>query len=289
MIKTIHAPWIYRTRRLIGRTVTLLLLLLLLVAGSIVMLAPFVWMFLSSFKTNAEITATPLTWLPSKLLWRNYVEALQTFDFPRALFNSLLVAGTLTVAGAFTSALAGYILAKYRFPGRDVIFTLIIALMLVPFEVLMVPLSRVVVSLRLSNTYWGLLFFGPVNPFGIFLLRQFMLGLPDELIDAARLDGASQLGIFGLIVLPLVRPALAAFSILQFVWSWDNFVWPLIVVDARHMETLPLALKSFSTMHGVQYSQLFAASVLVVLPLLLVFLVFSKQIIQGIALTGLKG
>lgn len=257
--------------------------------GAIIMVFPFVWMTLSAFKQPSEIIAYPPILFPANpsldLLNRIWTE----IDFKRYFANSLLVSVIVTLVQLFTSAFVGYVLAKYRFTGRNVLFFTIIATMMIPWPVLLIPQYLIVLKLGFMNTYWALILPALYSSFGIFLLRQFMHSIPDELIDAARIDGASEPNIFIRIILPMCGPALAALGIFVFMWSWDSFVWPLVVINSESMYTLPLGLATFTNQYWTDYAAVNAGAFISVIPVLIVFLVLQRRFIEGIALTGMKG
>ncbi|WP_353512629.1 carbohydrate ABC transporter permease [Thermus sp. LT1-2-5] len=261
--------------------------LFLLLMGSGVMALPFVWMVLTSVKPFPEIFELRL--LPRELTWENYRIVLEETGFLRWFGNSLLVATLTTLSVLFFDSLTGYTLARMRFPGKQVIFVLILSTLMVPTEMLVIPWYVMSAERGWINTYWGLLFPGLITAFGVFLMRQFFETLPQDLFDAGRIDGLSEFGIFWRIGLPLVRPALAALGIFTFLGNWNAFLWPLIVVQTPEMRTLPVGIALFSGEAGTAWNLIMAASSLAVLPVLLVFFFFQRQIIEGVVLTGLKG
>ena len=260
----------------------------LLAAGAVVMLAPLIWMVLASFKTLPEILSIPPTILPESLRLDNYRSVLEDTSFVRYFFNSVLVSSITILSVLVTSSLAGYAFAKFEFPGRDVLFVLVLATLMIPFQVRVIPLYVLASDLHLLNSYAGLLLPGLVDAFGIFLMRQYLQSIPTDLIDAARVDGASEPRIFLTIVLPLARPALSALAIFTLVSSWESFLWPLLVVSSPDMYTLPLGLAQFSGRFITRVDLQMAASTLTVLPLLVVFLLMQRRFIEGMATSGLK-
>ena len=259
----------------------------LLVLGSLVMVFPFVWMFLTSLKPFAEIFELKV--LPQAATLDNYREVLFKTQFPRWFLNSLIVAGITTLSVLFFDSLVGYTLAKLRFPGKGIIFVLILSTLMVPTEMLIIPWYVMSSEYGWSNTYWGLLFPGVISAFGVFLLKQFFETLPTDLLDAGRIDGLNEFGVFWRIAFPLVRPALAALGIFTFLGNWNAFLWPLIVVQTANMRTVPVGVALFSSEASTAWNLIMAASSLAVLPVLLVFLFFQRQIIEGVVLTGVKG
>jgi multiple sugar transport system permease protein len=261
---------------------------LILWIGTVIMVFPFVWMTLSAFKQPDEIIAYPPIWIPREpsldLLRRIWTE----IDFARYFANSLLQATTVTISVLFTSAFVGYVLAKFEFWGRDAFFVMILSTMMIPWPVLLIPQYLITVKLQIINTMWGLILPGLYSTFGIFLMRQFMHSIPDELIDAARIDGASEPGIFLRIVLPLTGPAIAALAIFTFMWNWDSFIWPLVIISSQKLYTLPLGLATFTNQYWTDYAAVNAGAFISVIPVLLVYLALQRYFIEGIALTGLK-
>jgi multiple sugar transport system permease protein len=263
------------------------LALLLLALGGVVMVLPFVWMVLTSLKPFPEIFQ--LRFFPQEPTLDNYRQVLRETGFLRWFWNSLLVATITTLSVLFFDSLAGYTLARLRFPGKDLVFLLILSTLMVPTEMLVIPWYVMSAEKGWINTYWGLLFPGLMTAFGVFLMRQFFLTLPQDLFDAARMDGLSEFGVFWRIGFPLVRPALAALGIFTFLGNWNAFLWPLIVIQTPDMRTLPVGIALFSGEAGTAWNLIMAASSLAVLPVLLVFFFFQRQIIEGVVLTGVKG
>jgi multiple sugar transport system permease protein len=260
-----------------------------LVAGLAAVVGPFLWMLLSSVKPEREIRRVPPTWWPETFTLGNYGELLSRLDFPRFFANSVLVAVLVTAGNLVFCSALGYALAKLRFPGRRLLFGLVLGTLMVPGMVLFVPQFVLVSNLGLVNTYAGLVLPFLAGPFGVFLMRQYLLSIPDELIEAARVDGAGELRIFWRIVLPLCRPALATLGILTFLASWNNFLWPLVVATTEDRYTLPVALALYSVgQNRMNFGLLLAGAVVVVLPVLLVFVFLQRHFLRGIATTGLK-
>jgi len=260
-----------------------------LVAGLLVVVGPFVWMLLSSVKPEAEIRQVPPTWLPETVTLEHYRELFSRLNFPRYFGNSLVVA-VLTTAGnlVFCSAL-GYALAKLRFPGRRVLFAFVLGTLMVPGMVTFVPQFVLVSNMGLVNSYAGLVLPFLAGPFGVFLMRQYLLSIPDDIIEAARIDGAGEWRVFWSVVLPLCRPALATLGILTFLASWNNFLWPLVVATTEDRYTLPVALALYSVgQNRIDFGLMLAGAVVVVLPVVVVFLVLQRHFLRGIATTGLK-
>jgi multiple sugar transport system permease protein len=260
---------------------------LVLTLGSLITLFPFVWMLLTSLKPLPEVF--DLTLLPREPTLQNYRIILFDYLFGQWFWNSLLVAGITTLSVLVFDSLAGYTLAKLDFPGKPVVFVLILSTLMVPTEMLVIPWFATSAQYGWTNSYWGLLFPGLMTAFGVFLMRQFFETLPNDLLDAARIDGLSEFGVFWRVALPLVKPTLAALAILTFLGNWNAFLWPLIVTQSQEMYTLPVGLALFSGEAGSQWNLITAGASLSVFPVLLVFAVFQKQIIEGVVLSGVKG
>ncbi|GAA4696795.1 carbohydrate ABC transporter permease [Phytohabitans rumicis] len=258
-------------------------------AGMLVVVGPFLWALLSSVKPEAEIRRIPATWWPNVFTLDNYDELLSRLDFPQAFANSAIVAVFTTLGNLVFCSALGYALAKLRFPGRRAIFLVVLGTLMVPSMVTFVPQFVMVSNLGLVNSYGGLILPFLATPFGVFLMRQYLLSIPDELIEAARVDGAGELRIFARIVLPLCGPALATLGILTFLASWNNFLWPLVVATTEDKYTLPVALALYSVgQNRIDYGLVLAGAVAVLLPVVIVFVLLQRQFLRGIATTGLK-
>jgi multiple sugar transport system permease protein len=254
---------------------------------------PFVWMLSSSLKPPDQIFVEPPVWIPNPIQWRNYADAWNALPFSRFLVNTLFITLLVMAGNIVTSALVGYGFARYRFPGRDVLFIILLATMMLPYVVTLIPTFLIWRNLQLLNTYdplvIGSLFGG--GPFFIFLMRQFMLTLPVEMEEAARIDGANTAQIFAQIVLPLVRPALLAVGIFSFQGAWNDFLAPLIYLNDLPKYTLTLGMFFFvgGANEAPKWHWLMAMSTVIALPILLIFFLAQRQFIEGITLTGLKG
>jgi multiple sugar transport system permease protein len=260
-----------------------------LTGGSLLMIGPFVWMVLSSVKPEAEVRAIPPTWWPQTFTMDNYGQLFSRLDFPTYFLNSAIVAVVVTLGNVVFGSMLGYALAKLDFPGKRTVFSLVMLTLMVPGVVTFVPLFVLTTNIGLNNTLPGMFLPFVAGPFGVFLMRQFILGLPDELIAAARVDGAGELRIFFSVILPLCGPALATLAILTFLGSWNNFLWPLVVAQTEDKYTLPVALALYSVgQNSTQYGLLLAGAVVVVVPVVAVFLILQRYFVQGIAMTGIK-
>ncbi|MFU8876187.1 carbohydrate ABC transporter permease [Micromonospora sp. SL4-19] len=274
-----------RTRDRVAKTV----LYAVLVLGLLAVAGPFVWMAISSLKPEREIRDVPPTWWPETVTLDNFRGLFSRLDFPLYFFNSALVAALVMVGNLLFCSLVGYALAKLRYPGKRALFLAVLGMLMVPGMVTFVPQFVLVSNMGLTNTYAGLILPFLVGPFGVFLMRQFLQSIPDELIEAARVDGAGEFRIFWRVVLPLCRPALAALGILTFLASWNNFLWPLVVATTEDKYTLPVALALYSVGENERnYGLLLAGAVVVVLPVLVVFVLLQRHFLRGIATTGIK-
>lgn len=264
-------------------------LYLILTVALVAVITPFAWMILGSVKTNAELRSIPPTWLPQDLTWDNFTQLFSRLNFGQYFLNSTIVAVVVTAGNLLFCAMVGYALAMLEFRGKRALFAVIIGTLMIPGLVTFVPLFVLVVNAGLAESLLALILPFLVAPFGVFLMRQFILTLPKDLVDAARVDGAGELRIFAQVILPLTTPALATLGILTFLGSWNNFLWPLVVAQREDMYTLPVALALFSIgQNATQYGLLLAGATVVVLPVLIVFLIFQRRFIEGIATTGIK-
>lgn len=248
---------------------------------------PFIWMFFGSFKTYVELTSSKAL-LPINWTLDNYIQITQRLGFVRGFFNTALVAIIVTTATLLTSALAGYVFAKYRFWGRERLFTVLLSTMMVPFAVVLVPLYVTVANLGLADKLAGIIITSLCSTFGIFLMRQFMESIPNDLIDAGRIDGAGEWWIFSRVVLPLAKAPLSALAVFTFLGSWDSFLWPLVVLTSPENRTLPLVLAGLRSLYWSRYEMFAAGSMLTVLPVMIIYGLASKQFVRGIAMTGIK-
>jgi len=274
------------TRRLlepVGRSLVLGL-------GAVVVLMPFIWMLMTSLKPPQEIFTADVRLFPADPTLQNYVRIWQRAPIPRYLANSFVVASLILASQLATITPAAYAFAKLKFAGRTICFYLVLGMMMIPAHITMIPNFVTVHRLGWLDTYWGLAAPFLTSGFGVFLLRQFFLTIPDSLIDAARIDGAGSWRVMWSIMVPLAWPALLAFAIFSFATHWNDYFWPLLVVRTKTMQTIPLALASFQNQEaGTLWGELMAAAVIGVTPLLTFFLVVQRRFIEGITFTGLKG
>ena len=263
---------------------------IVLTAGLVVMVGPFLWMVLGSLKPAADFLRNPPAFLPSVATGDNYGRLFQQLDFPRFFFNSAVIALAVTVGTLVFCPMLGYALAKLRWHGKGLIMGLVLATLMVPAGITLIPNFILMSNLGLVNTYPGLILPFLAGPFGVFLMRQFMLGIPNELLEAARIDGANEFRVFFSVVMPIATPVLATLAILTFLGNWNSFLYPLVMAQEPGMYTLPVALATFATgQYQADHGMLMAGSVVLVVPVLIVFVLFQRWITEGIATTGLKG
>ncbi len=266
---------------------------LLLTAGTLTMVAPFLWMISTSLKSPGQVFSFHKDWweewLPVSFVWQNYVKVWQTVPFACFYLNSIFVTACVTFGQVATSAMAAYAFARLRFHGRERIFFAYLATMMVPGAVTMIPVFILLRHLGWVDTFKALILPGIFTAYGTFMLRQFFLTLPKDLEDAAKIDGCSYLGIFWKIILPLSKPALATLTTFTFMGSWMNFMWPLIVINSQEKFTLPVGLAYFQSLHHTDWTLLMAASVMMIVPILLVFMLNQRFFVEGIKLSGIKG
>jgi multiple sugar transport system permease protein len=261
----------------------------LLVMVAIISLAPLLWMLSVSFMQTGEAGHFPPPLLPSQATFANYQELFLRAGMGRFLFNSFLISTCVMLLSVLFNTLAGYAFAKLRFKGRDRTFRALLAALVIPAQVAMMPLFLLLKQMGLVNTYMGAIVPGMAAIFGIFLVRQYARTIPDELLEAARIDGAGEWRIFFQIVLPALKPILVTLAIFSFLGAWNDFMWPLIVLSDDRLQTLPVALASLSREHVMDYELMMAGSVVTILPVLLLFLVLQRYYIQGLLLGSVKG
>jgi multiple sugar transport system permease protein len=270
-----------------------------LLLGAVVMVGPLVWMALTSLKTPADAESffeTPRrlvailksVW-PDPVVWDNYTAVFRERPMMRYYLNSGLYTLMRMLPSLLFCSLAGFIFAKMVFRGRDLLFGAIIVTMMVPFQIKMLTLYEMMVQFGWVDTYWAVAVVGLMEPFGIFLFRQTIKGIPDELLDAARVDGSGPVRTYFSIVLPLIRPTLAAYSIFVFMWSWSDFLWPLIILNSEMLKPIEVGILGFSDINNPEYTKMMAASTVAVAPIILFFLIMQRQFIRGVTMTGIKG
>jgi multiple sugar transport system permease protein/raffinose/stachyose/melibiose transport system permease protein len=256
---------------------------------SVVTILPFLWMLSSSFKSNIEISALSQHFLPQAGTLQNYISAIEKMNFLRYFANSLMYAALLSIITIYTSTLAGFVLCKYRFRGRDLLFGAILATMMVPGVVTIIPRYSIMQWLGWLDTYRALIVPSIFTSFGIFMMRQSCAGIPDEMLEAARIDGANEYYIFHRIVLPMLRNAISSIAIFQFLWAWEDYLWPYLMLRSEKKQLLSVALNMFSGRYSTDYAGLFAATSIAIVPVVICYLVFQRRFIEGIASSSVKG
>ncbi len=273
-------------KRNVGRTILYTVVIII----AFVMTAPVLWSLSTSFKPFNKALEYPPKFIPDPFVWVNYQVVLGQYDFILYSYNSFKVSSLVTVGRLFVCSLAAYAFARLTFPGRDVVFMILISIMMIPFAVLMIPSFVLYKYLKWIDTHWCLIVPPIMNAaYGTFLLRQFFMTIPQDLEDAARIDGCSSFRIYATIMLPLSKPALATLAVFTFMWSWNLFLPPLIYLSDINLMTAPLGLAMYELRYGAMWPELMAASVVVLLPVLLVYVFAQRYFIRGIALTGMKG
>lgn len=268
---------------------TKIFLHLVLIIGGLVMISPFIWMILSSFKPSIEVISVDFHFLPRTWTLRNYVKVFEDLSMTRSYINSLIAASFITFFVLLSATASGYMFSKLRFFGREALFFIVIGSIMIPPQIVLIPLYILINKFNWMDTYQGLIFPFAMSAFGTFLMRQFINGISNNLIDAARIDGASEFKIYFSIILPLVRSSMSILGILIFLWNWDQFLWPLIIINQEEMKTLPVLLGHF-TMAQAQYpGECLAACTLVIGPVLVVYAFFQRQFVRSMSMTGLKG
>lgn len=265
-----------------------------LIGTAAMVLVPLVFMFTSSVMPSTDILKMPYPWITSEFKWENFVNAIKgpenDFMYLRNIFNSFFVAGVVTLATVILAALTGYGLAKFPFKGRNLVFILIMTTMMIPFEAIMIPMYMVIINMGFQDSYTGLILPFLTNAFGIFMMRQYLITFPNEIMDAARIDGASEPKIFWKIILPNSGPAIATLAILTFRSQWDNLLWPLLIAQSDEMKTIPLYITKFTAETHTDEGAMMAIAVIASIPMFILFFTMSKYFVSGAKLTsGTKG
>ena len=274
-----------RIRSRLGRVGMYVLLVVLLT----VVLLPFLWMLSSSFKHDDEVLTVPVQWLPTTFVWSNYAQIWTQIPMAGYLANSAFLAIVITILQVITGSFAAYGFSKVRFPGRDALFLAYIATIAVPWQAYMIPQYMMMQKAGLTNTFAALILLQAFGAFGVFLMRQYYLTIPDELNEAARIDGLSDYGIWARIILPLSKPALASLALLTFVNTWNDYMGPFIYLSSNELWTVQIGLKSFIGQYSAQYALIMTGSVISIVPILVIFLAGQRYFISGIATSGMKG
>ena len=266
-------------------------IILFLIVGIIALISlfPFYWMVISSFRTNPEIFSTKLNLLPRSFVFQNYINLFQNTNFSRWIFNSILVSVSTTFLGLFFSTFAGYAFAKYNFFAKNVLCLLVFLMMSVPRFVTIIPIFKLMSSIGLTNNYLAVILPFAINPFAVFLMRQYIKNIPDDILDSARIDGCNELQIVIRIVMPVIKPSLGAAGIFILIMSWNDYLFPLILLTSENMQLFPVGLASLKTLYVVEYGMIMAGSFLSTLPLIIAFLLLQKQFIAGLTEGAVKG
>lgn len=260
-----------------------------LITLSILMIMPFIWMISASLKTEIEVFSFPIKWIPETVRWSNYEQVWTKVPFLTYYINTIKIAVSVTVIQLFTCSFAAYAFSKLKFPGRDTIFVGYICTMMIPYQVIMIPQFMIIRTLGLVDTHAALILTAAFSPFGVFLFRQFFMSIPDELSEAAKIDGCGELRIYSQIILPLAKPAAASLVIFTFVDRWNDFLGPLIYINSDKMKTLQLGMRNFQTEYASSYALIMAAAVCASIPTIIVYLIAQDFFVEGIAATGVKG
>ncbi len=278
----------YRSKEGVQRVV----LYFAVVVLGLLFIFPFIWMALSSLKTSKEVLAIPIRFLPVEWNWQSYINVFTMFpdfNFPRFILNSFFVTGAAVLLCLFFSATAGYGFAKYRFRGNNLLFTIVLATIMITFEAIIVPLYILVRQMGINNSYWGLIIPESLTAFGVFMMRQFFYALPDDFMESARIDGANEYVIFARIGVPMAKTALLALVIFHAQWVWNLLLWPMILISDPVKRVLPQGIALFKGGYNTPYPEQLAVSVIACLPLVILYIFLSKYFVQGITMTGLKG
>ena len=267
------------------RSILLNVVLLLL---ALVTIIPFIWMLVSSFAPNSEIVKITGSLFPTPSTFQNYIDVQAKFNFMRMFANSLFVSVLTTVIIIYTSSLMGFVFAKFRFKGKNLLFGVVLSTMMLPWAVTIIPKYEMMVDFGWLNTYKALIIPSMVSGFGIFMFRQAISQIPDELIEAARVDGASDFYIFHRIILPMSQNAIASLAIFQFLWSWEDFLWPYLMINDESKQLLSVGLRLFNGQYGTDYGGLFAATAISIIPVVVIYIVFQKRFIAGVSSGAIK-
>ncbi len=274
-----------KKKQVVSRTIIIILLLMV----AVIMILPFIWMVLGSLKMKSELFAVPLKWLPETPIWKNYSDVFEKVPFLQFYWNTAKVAVLSTAGQVLTCALSAYAFSKLEFKGRDVLFIFYLATMMIPGQVTMIPQYELMNNIGLLNNHWTLILLNWFSPFGVFLLRQFFVSIPDSLVEAARIDGASEVKIFSSVICPLAKPAFATLITLTFLNSWNDFQGPLIFLSSKEKFTLQMGIRYFQQMFGTEYTLIMASTTMSLIPILIIYICCQKYFIEGIAASGIKG
>ncbi|QIK84685.1 carbohydrate ABC transporter permease [Sanguibacter sp. HDW7] len=260
-----------------------------MIIASAAILLPFAWMIISSLKSNNQVFTIPIQWIPDPFVWQNYLDIWQKSDMSTWLKNTLILSVTVTFLQVLTGSFAAYGFSRIRFPGRDVLFLVYIGTIAVPWQAYMIPQFIMLSKMGLSNTLWAIIALQAFGAFGVFLMKQYFESVPEELSEAARIDGLSEYGIWRRIMMPLCVPAIASLSLITFVNTWNDYLGPLIYLRDRDLWTIQIGLKTFISQYNAEHALIMTGSVLSVLPIAVIFLLGQRYFVEGIASTGVKG
>lgn len=266
-----------------------LLLYVILILVSLTMVLPFLWMISASLKSEGEIFGFPIKWIPSTIYWSNYEKVWTELPFATYYLNTIKIAVITTLLQIITCSMAAYAFARVKFPERDKLFFVYLATMMIPFQVMMIPQFILMKNLGVIDSHWALILLGAFSPFGVFLFRQFFVSIPEELSEAARIDGLGEFGIYWRIILPLTRPAIASLVIFTFMHSWNDFLAPLIYLNSDSKFTLQLGMQHFQSEFSTEYGPLMAAAVSAIIPTIIIYIIAQDQFIKGITAGAVKG
>ena len=274
-----------RTKRNINKSIVIIILVLV----SITMVVPFVWMISASFKTEYDVFSVPIQWIPKEPILTNYSDIWTRAPFLTYYKNTAIIAVSVTLIQILTCSLAGYSFAKIKYRGRDTIFLLYLSTLMIPYAVLMIPQYFIIQKLGLVDDIWAMILLGAFSPFGVFLFRQFFVSIPDELSEAARIDGCSEFGIYSRIIMPNSVPAMTSLAIFTFVFHWNDFMCPLIYLTSDVNKTLQIGMRGFQTQYSQSYALTMAAAVVAILPVIILYFSAQDLFVEGVATSGVKG
>ncbi len=278
-----------RSKTIIKKRILNGILFIVLLLVGLTMMLPFLWTLSASFKLNKDVLAYPVQWIPKQFNFDNYIQVWTEIPFGRYFLNTLKLSVIVTIGQLITCSMASYAFAKIDFPGRNKLFLCYLATLMVPWHAIMIPQFIIIKSMGFYNTHWAIIFIQLFSAFGVFLMRQFMMGIPDELCEAARIDGAGEAKIFGSIIMPLCKPGLSTLTIFTFNFMWNDYMAPMIYLDDDKLKTIQLGLATFSSQYNTQYNLIMAGTVCSMIPMIVIFCIGQKYLLQGLSFSGLKG
>lgn len=273
----------------IKKNMNKILVYLALICGSYFMIVPFLWMISASLKLETEVFNFPIKWIPNPIRWENYKAVFSKVKFIIYYKNTLIITMSVTLCQIFTCSLAAYSFARLKYRGRDKIFLAYLGTLMIPFQVIMIPQFVLLKQVGLIDNVWSVVLISAFSPFGVFLFKQFFITIPEELSEAARIDGCSEFRIYSTIIMPLSKPAVSSLTILTFVWTWNDFLKPLIYLSSEKNKTIQLGIRNFLSLYTSDYALLMAAAAMSLLPVIIVYFCAQRSFIEGIATTGIKG